>query len=35
MLTNVITVSSRAAVKNYWAHYKEEAAPGNYVTPDT
>lgn len=35
MLTHVITVSSRAAVKNYWVHYKKEAAPDDYVTPVT
>lgn len=34
MVTNMIMVSLKASVKNYWKHYKEEAAPNNYVTPD-
>lgn len=35
MVTNAITVSPRASVKNYWEHYKREFAPDNYVTPDS
>lgn len=34
MVTNMIMVSPKASVKNYWKHYKEEAAPNNDVTPD-
>jgi len=35
MVTNMIKVSPRASVKKCWDHYKEEAAPDNYVTPDS
>lgn len=35
MVTDMITVSPRASVNNYWEHYKEEAAPDNCVTPDS
>lgn len=35
MVINTITVGPRASVKSYWEHYKEEAAPDNYVTPDS
>lgn len=34
MVTNMIMVSPKASVKNYWKRYTEEAAPKNYVTPD-
>lgn len=31
----MITQSPRVPVKNYLEHCKEEAAPDNYVTPDS